>query len=200
MSTRSDVERWAQPLLEAYPVLRLVGRNLVLTPVRYFMRGIYIDRSSLKHSSTVICYMTPLFDFHGTGMFFSPNRHLTVPFSDDPGFQDRVIAECSGAIDEKLTPLASFSGLLSAMNRRPWLFDRSDITRHQLRHAVLLTASGSLDAARDMLIAGIDAEKQTCAAVIAHGEQERAKCSNSVSARMYIMHATNRLARLAILD
>lgn len=190
MSTRSDVERWARPLLDTNPALRLVGRNLVLMPVRHFMRGIYIDRSSLKHSSTVICYLTPLFDFHSTGIYFSPNRHLTVPFSDDPSFQDRLVAECSGAIDEKLAPLSSFSGLLSAMNRRPWIFDWSDITRHPLRHAVLLAADGNLAAAEGMLAAGLESKRRTAAIDLTHAEREFAKRSNSGSGRVYLEQAT----------
>lgn len=47
MTTSREVRRLVQPLLERNPDLGLAGRLLVVKPVHHFVRGIFIDRTSL---------------------------------------------------------------------------------------------------------------------------------------------------------
>lgn len=197
MSTRSDVATWTQPLRAAHPELALVGRNLVLTPVRNFIHGIFIDRTSNKDISRAICYLTPLFDFGGSGVCFVLGHHLPIPFSTAPHFQDTLTELCDQAIREHLAPVRSIPDLLSALDSNAWFFDSSDITRHPLEHGVLLAANGNLAAAETMLAAGLEEDRRIGAIHQAHAERELAKRSNSASGRVYLEQATLRRSRIA---
>ena len=45
MTTVAQVKKAVQPLLQRNPDLALVGRMVVIKPVRHILRGIFIDRS-----------------------------------------------------------------------------------------------------------------------------------------------------------
>lgn len=52
MTTVAQVRQVVQPLLQRNPDLALVGRAVVIKPIRHILRGIYIDRSLGRHSFT----------------------------------------------------------------------------------------------------------------------------------------------------
>lgn len=50
MTTITQTKQAVQPLLARHSDLALVGRYLILTPVRHFVRGVFIDRSINQHA------------------------------------------------------------------------------------------------------------------------------------------------------
>lgn len=49
MTTITQTKQVVQPLLARHSDLAMVGRYLILTPVRHFVRGVFIDRSINQH-------------------------------------------------------------------------------------------------------------------------------------------------------
>ncbi|MEZ5849035.1 MAG: hypothetical protein R3D68_00100 [Hyphomicrobiaceae bacterium] len=54
MTTAAQVKRMAKPLLARHPDLALVGRMIVIRPVRHVLRAIYIDRTRSVNVSILV--------------------------------------------------------------------------------------------------------------------------------------------------
>jgi hypothetical protein len=58
----ADIKRYLKPLLQQRSDLVLIGRMLVIRPVRHILRGAFLDRTSDKYSFRVWRYIKPLYD------------------------------------------------------------------------------------------------------------------------------------------
>ena len=56
----ADIKRYLKPLLKLRSDLVLVGRHLVVRPVRHLVRGAYLGRTSDKYSFRIWCFIKPL--------------------------------------------------------------------------------------------------------------------------------------------
>ena len=56
----ADIKRYLKPLLEQRDDLALVGRRLVIRPVRHLLRGALLDRTGDKYTFQVWSYLYPL--------------------------------------------------------------------------------------------------------------------------------------------
>jgi hypothetical protein len=62
----ADIKRYLKPLLKQRCDLALVGRFLVVRPVRHLLRGALLDRTSDKYCFRVWRYIQPLYGFAGS--------------------------------------------------------------------------------------------------------------------------------------
>jgi len=56
----ADIRHYLKPLLKQRPDLVLVGRRLIIRPVRHILRGVFFDRTSDKYSFQIWPYLKPL--------------------------------------------------------------------------------------------------------------------------------------------
>jgi hypothetical protein len=61
----ADIKRYLKPLLKERSDLALVGRHLIIRPVRHLLRGALLDRTSDKYEFRIWRYVTPLYDCPG---------------------------------------------------------------------------------------------------------------------------------------
>jgi len=112
----ADLKRYLAPLLEMRDDLVLVGRLLLVRPVRHLLRGAYFEPMSNKHRFRVWRYITPLFDARrgrlGCGGYIDGGRLLVW----QPHFEPLLIASLAEGIFEplgKITTLTAFAAQLS---------------------------------------------------------------------------------------
>src|SRR3954462_3148924 len=56
----ADLKRYLKPLLKQRSDLVLIGRLLLIRPVRHILRGVFFDRTSDKYQFQVKRYVQPL--------------------------------------------------------------------------------------------------------------------------------------------
>jgi hypothetical protein len=72
----ADLKRYLKPLLKQRSDLVLIGRLLVIRPVRHLLRGAFFDRGLNKFSFRVLRYVKPLFSVaNGFGSNFCTDVH-----------------------------------------------------------------------------------------------------------------------------
>jgi hypothetical protein len=78
-----DIKRYLKPLLKQRSDLVLIGRRLIIRPVRHLLRGVFLDRTSDKYQFRLFRYIEPLFtgsDGVGRdGHYFSPICEVWQP-------------------------------------------------------------------------------------------------------------------------
>jgi hypothetical protein len=57
----ADIKRYLKPLLKQRSDLALVGRHLIIRPVRHLLRGVLLDRTGDKYQFQVWRYINPLY-------------------------------------------------------------------------------------------------------------------------------------------
>ena len=57
----ADIKRYLKPLLELHSDLVVVGRALLIRPVRHLLRGAFFDRTSDKYRFSITGYVQPLY-------------------------------------------------------------------------------------------------------------------------------------------
>jgi hypothetical protein len=111
----ADLKRYLKPLLKQRNDLALVGRLLIIRPVRHLLRGAFFDRTGDKYEFEVLRCVKPLFSVWGTFHFgFCTDVHSSLVWrSWEPHFEALLF----DALDEdvfqavgKMTSLAQFGG------------------------------------------------------------------------------------------
>jgi hypothetical protein len=57
----ADIKRYLKPLLNQRSDLALIGRMLIIRPVRHLLRGVFFDRTSSKHAFRILRFIKPLY-------------------------------------------------------------------------------------------------------------------------------------------
>ena len=108
----ADLKRYLKPLLKQRSDLVLLGRLLIIRPVRHLLRGALFDRTSDKYRFRVYRYIRPLFPVDDGG-FFHADIHSTEWEVWQPHFQAFLfdaLAEDVFDFVGKMTSLADFRG------------------------------------------------------------------------------------------
>jgi hypothetical protein len=58
----ADIKRYLKPLLKLRPDLALVGRHLLIRPVRHLLRGAFLDRTGDKYEFRIYRFISPLYE------------------------------------------------------------------------------------------------------------------------------------------
>ena len=56
----ADIKRYLKPLLKQRSDLVLIGRMLIIQPVRHLLRGVFFDRTGSKYAFRIVCFVNPL--------------------------------------------------------------------------------------------------------------------------------------------
>jgi hypothetical protein len=83
----TDIKRYLKPLLQQRSDLVLLGRLLIIRPVRHLLRGVYFDRTSDKYLFRVWRHIQPLFPVDG-GFGYRKEMHPVVWRVWQPYFKD----------------------------------------------------------------------------------------------------------------
>lgn len=150
MTTVADVKRLVQPLLERNPDLALVGRLLVVKPVRHLLRGVYIDRSLDPSIFTPTWAVIFLFEPADSFTFNWGDRLYLVSH----GPWDVSNKETRTAMTEEiestalpiLRPIESLDDFVALSSRDR--FPSKALEGYHLRKIVVDVARGDLDSAR----------------------------------------------------
>lgn len=195
MTTAADIKRWTRSLLESDPTLVLVGRELIVRPVRHVVRAIVIDQTSITYRSNVRYYLAPLFFAPPSG--FSWGRELTLARNDDPSFQTKLEQECRGVITELLAPTETVADFVRQTTSDYMSSPRSlgplPLDRYHRYYGVCLAALGRFEEARAVL-ALMAEEEVAYQAMLARGKALLRKRANSRSGKFNVEHATFQLA------
>jgi hypothetical protein len=112
----ADLKRYLKPLLKLRPDLMLIGRLLIIRPVRHLLRGAFFDRTSDKYQFRVYRYLTPLFAFEGNvGVGFLTDVHPVRWHVWEPHFEPLLF----DALAEDIFDWAGKITTLEGLGREP---------------------------------------------------------------------------------
>ncbi|MET0605309.1 MAG: hypothetical protein ABWZ80_02535 [Beijerinckiaceae bacterium] len=144
MTTAAQVKAVVKPLLERNPDLALVGRLVVLKPVRHLLRGIYLDWSSAKELFTPAFAVTPLCEpdkhFH-----FTYGRRLARGYWNvhDPATSQEMCKAIESEALPLLRPVETLDQFVEYV-ANPEIWGPSD--DHPLTSAIIHAAHGDFEA------------------------------------------------------
>ena len=115
----AQIKRLVRPLLTGQPELALIGRMIVIPPVRHVLRAIYLDRSGRAERFSPRWTALSLFELRGDitfslgGDIYKPRptpwheEYPTLWWNDDPE-TPQVLVEAIETLLPKLAPLDDF--------------------------------------------------------------------------------------------
>ena len=106
----ADLKRYLKSLLKMRPDLVLVGRMLIIRPVRHILRGAFLDRSGDKYSMTLWRYLKPLYD-GPEGLGYGNRIHQSLWYVYEPYFQPLLLDVLREDVFSDLGQLTSMADL-----------------------------------------------------------------------------------------
>lgn len=137
----ADIKRYLKPLLEQRSDLALIGRRLIIRPVRHVLRGAFLDRTSDKYQFRLWRYICPLFaGAEGAGY----GGHIFSPISRvwEPHFESVLLDSLAEDIFDNVREIAT-------------LDDFARIGRDRSLHTLSVTAL-VLSGQREQAVATVD--------------------------------------------
>lgn len=197
MTTRFQIKKWTQPLLEADTRLALVGRDLVLRPVRHLVRGVYVDQTSNRLRPRLLFHVQPLFAIPSEGGSFIWSREQPARRIDEDGFEASFLVACRDGLKElgRVETIGDFLFEADKVMGRP--FGPVPIHRYKRRHSVVLASLGRFEDALAILAPALRAEEPVYAEMLAQGQAALAKGHRRGIARVDITIAEANLQAIA---
>ncbi len=159
MTTAAQVKKALRPLVERHDDVAIVGRWLVVKPVRHVFRGVLIDRTSERHRFKPKWCVMHLFEAR-TFAFFNWGSSQVPPYLFPPykGLWDWSLAEAVPALHQviehealpKLREIATIDDLmahLTAYYRQHGIVDKPPLYDWPHRKLIFDVALGRLAAA-----------------------------------------------------
>jgi hypothetical protein len=112
----ADIKRYLKPLLKQRNDLALLGRRLIIRPVRHLLRGVFFDRTSDKYEFRLWRYVGPLFaGAEGAGY----DEYIYSPISRvwEPDFEPLLFESLAEDLFDyvgKITTLDDFARVVEA--------------------------------------------------------------------------------------
>ena len=141
----ADLKRYLKPLLKQRSDLVLIGRLLIIRPVRHIVRGAFFQRTSDKYEFQVVRYIRPLFEL-GESAFF----HAEIDFGLCPVWDPDFLALLFDALDEDIFSDVAKIGKLDDFDRDLGNGHQGFIARFEATVAALLLA-GNRQRAREVI-------------------------------------------------
>jgi hypothetical protein len=141
-TTPADIKRYLKPLLKERSDLALLGRRLIIRPVRHLLRGVFFDRTSDKYQFRLWRYVCPLFAASSDGVGYDNYIYLPISRVWEPDFQALLfnyLAEDLFDYVGHIETLEDFAQLTKPRSRAPSLAISA------------LAVSGRTDSAFEML-------------------------------------------------
>ncbi|MFG1420794.1 hypothetical protein [Roseixanthobacter liquoris] len=151
MTTLREVKLLVSPLLEKNKDLALIGRVIVIKPVKHVLKGIFIDRTSMADcfdvglSMMFLCFKYDYFTISLNNPVYPPRAGLWL--LSDPGISKTVCDRIEEIALPKLQALGSdIDYIRSRRETNPSILQRTGAGYFLYR-----IAEGSLDEARDLI-------------------------------------------------
>ncbi|WP_338721498.1 hypothetical protein [Devosia sp. XK-2] len=197
MTTAAEVKRWTKSILAEHPDLRLNKRELYLSPTHHIHRFILFAGSSDRTFPTPVASYRILFmpPSYPTGYAWS--NQLSVGWSTDPEFAEKLIVCVRQVVNEALRPLHSIEGLISLNNTQAVRgFGTTRIGHYPVLHAVVEAAMGHLDEVCNIVDARVAALEPGLNQTLSAGLVLQAKRPKSSDAAYMISGAIKGLQQL----
>lgn len=151
MTTLVEVKHWTRPFLARHPDFTQIDRLIVLPVVDHFIRGFFVDRTSIKQMAVVYCFADPLYEMHYVPAFFW-SRRLDVPPSDQPDFQQQFEIALEDGLRLGLGNIASIEDFVEQTSKiGSRFFGPSSLPNYNGRYGRALAALGRLHEAEPLL-------------------------------------------------
>jgi len=137
---------WCKPLLKQRHDLVLMGRLLIMRPVRHLLRGVIFEPTSDKYRFHVVRYVAPLFPVEG-GFSYRQEIHSVEWKVWQPYFKDMLLDSLAEDIFERVGRISSLGDFASKL----------DVTylnghdRFQLTRVTALILAGQRDGAAQLV-------------------------------------------------
>lgn len=163
MTTAAEVRRWLKPLMKRHPNLVLVGRNLIIPPVRHILRGIYFDSSWDRALCRPLWYVGELYQFRHDGE--SPPFDLAGEFhfkrSTEIDFLPDLLAKIEERLQYKFTTIDTLAeyfeaGLNPGAVLEPPLHHSQSWKSRHFDYSVALAAQGRMEEANEKIKFGLE--------------------------------------------
>lgn len=141
----ADLKRYLKPLLKQRSDLVLIGRLLIIRPVRHIVRGVFFDRTSDKYRFRVVRYIRPLFELDESFFF-----HVQIDFGLCRVWDPDFLALLFDALDEDIFSEVAKIGKLDDFDRDLGNDHQGFIARFEATVAALLLA-GNRQRAREVI-------------------------------------------------
>ena len=187
MTTVSEVKSWLRPLLGKRSDLALVGRNLVFSPVRHVLRGIYFDASGDKKVCRPkwylnnLCRNAPSFSFEHWGDFYLLDN-------DDPAFLGDLYEKLDSVLDldfTKVETLQDFLDRTEPASLNGLMFNRRALSSTPYSYATVLAGLGRILEALDALSMALERLHNSYQGHMGAADAELARRSNSAVAKVH---------------
>ena len=134
----TDIKRYLKPLLKQRDDLVLIGRLVIIRPVRHLLRGVFLDRTGDKYQFQVWRYINPLLA-GGRTVGYGDYIHPTVWKVWQPFFEPLLLNSLADVFDYvgRMTTLDDFAGAIEGRDGF-----------HAMRVAALVLAGQSERAAK----------------------------------------------------
>lgn len=150
MSTQAEIQNMLRPYVERRPDLVLIGRAVILRPIRHLLCGYFVDRTSVSHMSRPFWFANLAYlPTPSTGFLWAGDhvpRWWDVRAED---FQDRLFARMDRAFAElrKFNDTVDVFDIELPMNR--------DLTSYSQVQGLTRVAKGDLEGAEPFLLSEI---------------------------------------------
>jgi hypothetical protein len=151
MTTVAQVKEVTKPLLEQNSDLALVGRLVVVKPVRHILRGIHIDRSLDPSTFTPTWFVAVLFKYGarigldwGDRLYNRAHGPWNVANAETPTVMCREIEEHALPLLRSIQSIDDFCALATSKARFPLTY----LSSHDALKIIVDAARGDVDVAR----------------------------------------------------
>jgi hypothetical protein len=113
----TDIKRYLKPLLQKRTDLVLIGRALIIRPVRHLLRGAFFDRTGDKYQFQVWRYFEPLMG-GGRSVGYGHYIHSTLWKAWQPFFEPLLLDSLAEDIFDYVGEMTTFDDFAGALEGR----------------------------------------------------------------------------------
>jgi len=110
----ADIKRYLKPLLELRSDLVVVGRRLLIRPVRHLLRGAFFDRTSDKYRFSITGYVQPLYG-HPNSLGCDTSFDHAPSETWQPHFVPQLFDSLATDIFPRWGPVTTLDGFATAL-------------------------------------------------------------------------------------
>jgi hypothetical protein len=111
----ADIKRYLKPLLKQRSDLVLIGRALLIRPVRHVLRGAFLDRTSDKYCFRIWAYLDPLWSSRPTSLGYLNSVHDLMWKVWQPHFEPMLMDALQQDIFEPLGEITTLDDVAAVL-------------------------------------------------------------------------------------
>jgi hypothetical protein len=201
MTTASEVKTWMRPLLQRRDDIVLVGRNLVVAPVKHIVRGIYFDASWDKNLCRPVWYVNKLCSFHDeqSGLWFENSGWLPLKRTHEQGFLEDVVSQTEAALNldfSRVLTIEDFLARTDPVTLNGFGKLHRSLSSRPPHYATVLAALGRIGEAHDVLALAIEGIERSRLARLDRADLEFSRRTNSAIAKLDVEYADHDLGTI----